>query len=85
MAIRAKAPAHTSASKAAVCAGRKLLIATATMAQSAKDVQAHPQRAVDTGQYVGKQNSACECCGSQGKRGARLGFRRQALKFAQGI
>jgi hypothetical protein len=52
MAIRAKAPAHTSASRAAIWAGRKLLIATATIVQSAKDAEAHPQRAADTGQYV---------------------------------
>ena len=37
VAIRAKAPAHTSASRAAICAGRKLLTETATMTQSAKD------------------------------------------------
>ena len=70
MAIRAKAPAHTSASKAAICAGRKLLIATATMVQRAKDAAAHPQSAVDTGQYVDNQIPHANAAAARA-RGAR--------------
>jgi hypothetical protein len=54
MAIRAKAPAQTNASTAEICAGRKLLTVTAMMVQRTNDAAAHPQRAVDIGQYVDK-------------------------------
>jgi len=53
--MRANAPAHTSASKAAACAGRKLLIATATIVQRASDAAAHPQLA----------GESCECADNQ--------------------
>src|SRR5882724_3478271 len=55
VATRAKAPAQTSASKAETCAGRKLLIATEAMAQSANDAVAHPHNA----------GECCECPDSQ--------------------
>lgn len=53
--MRANAPAHTSAKIAEICAGRKLLIDTAAMAQSVNDAAAHPQSAGDR----------CKCPASQ--------------------
>ncbi len=55
VATRAKAPAQASANSAEICAGRKLLIATAATAQSANDTAAHPQSAGDI----------CQCMASQ--------------------
>src|SRR3954468_3452389 len=55
VAMRAKAPAHTSANKAAACAARRLLIAPAATVQKTRAADAHPQSPADCCQCVDNQ------------------------------